>query len=216
MGPGDLIFGKSVLLQTYTGKSLVNLKGIKVELADVSGGDAACVQLVRNDDGTVSIQAMHGKHYLSVYDISEVDGNDHGNNDDESPGCYFDGCEIEAHQKFRLKFVDERAFVLKSEHCGFELEHNNGEVVCERHLNDKAPSMLWVLQEPATGAPLSLPPKGGLGVAEAKGFHENKPTSAIQTEEAFNKRHDAIMKMVLAGKSVQYIDDILSRLYGSK
>lgn len=118
MSPGDLIFGKPVMLQSYTGKTLVNSKDTEVAVVKVCEGETACVQLIRNDDGTVSIQSMRNKLYLSVddyeddgEDYNEEDEDDDGD-DDNGPVCCFDASKIKNREKFRLEFADERAFVL--------------------------------------------------------------------------------------------------------
>ncbi|ETO99620.1 hypothetical protein F441_22965, partial [Phytophthora nicotianae CJ01A1] len=120
MSPGDLIFGKPVMLHTYTDKTLVNTEGVEAGLVENAGGVRTCVQLVRNYDGTVSIQSMNNKHYLTVAD-----------DDDENPTCLFDTCAVnKKYQKFRLKLVDERAFILKFKETGDLLGLLNDEIVC--------------------------------------------------------------------------------------
>ncbi|ETI35381.1 hypothetical protein F443_18282 [Phytophthora nicotianae P1569] len=188
MSPGDLIFGKPVMLHTYTDKTLVNTEGVEAGLVENAGGVGACVQLVRNYDGTVSIQSMNNKHYLTVAD-------DH----DENPTCQFDTCAVnKKSQKFRLKLVDERAFILKSEKTGDLLGLLNDEIV-----------------EPTDGVLSS-------SLCDDLGFTDVTPVqaatvvkSAVQKDDELRKRHDTIVKLALAGASVEYIDGILLRLYGS-
>ncbi|KAF1793677.1 Ribonuclease H-like domain [Phytophthora cactorum] len=96
MSPGDLFFGKPVMLQTYADKTLMNPEGTEAALVKNAGE-----KRLRNDDGTVSIKSMNNKHYLTVSD-----------DDDGTPICRFDACEIKKLQKFHLKIADERAFIL--------------------------------------------------------------------------------------------------------
>ncbi|ETN08825.1 hypothetical protein PPTG_22980, partial [Phytophthora nicotianae INRA-310] len=150
---------------------------------------------------------MNNKHYLTVAD-----------DDDENPTCLFDTCAVnKKYQKFRLKLVDERAFILKFKETGDLLGHLNDEIVCvrKRRLTDHPSSMLWVLKEPTDGVLSS-------SLCDDLGFTDVTPVqaatvvkSAVQKDDELRKRHDTIVKLALAGASVEYIDGILLRLYGS-
>ncbi|KAF1781539.1 hypothetical protein GQ600_27140 [Phytophthora cactorum] len=184
MSPGDLFFGKPVMLQTYADKTLMNPEGTEAALVKNAGGEAACVHLVRNDDGTVSIKSMNNKHYLTVSD-----------DDDGTPICRFDACEIKKLQKFHLKIADERTKLSNA---------------------DSASSMLWVLREPTSGAsqPSLCDDLGFTDVTpvqEATALPEDTPNNAIKTEYELEKRHDAVMKLAMAAVHRRHP----LRLYGS-
>ncbi|KAL4168223.1 hypothetical protein KRP22_011625 [Phytophthora ramorum] len=209
MAPGDLVFGKPMLLQTKTGNTLFNPIDTKATLSKVSGGDDACIKLIRNEDGTVAIQSRCNKLYLTVDDDGYGEG----------MLCLFDGTEIEDEQKFRLELADRNAFIIKFATSGEQVEHIEDGIVCKRQLTDPiSSSMLWTLKTLKDPAP-SLPFAVGARAAAAAGVLGFLPRydviNSSFAEDVLNQRYDAIMKMVIAGKSVQYIDDILSRLYGS-
>ncbi|KAI9981447.1 hypothetical protein PInf_009199 [Phytophthora infestans] len=220
MSPGDIVFGKPVMLQTYAGKSLINSEGTKAVLVENGRGEAACVQFVRCDDGSVAIKSMNNKHYLTSDDEN-----------DDPFCCRFDACEIKKPQKFRLEFADERAFILMSEEEDCALEHSDDIVVCTHHLkgDPQVSSMLWVLKEPTVVESTSslcaeLGFTGFTPVQEATVFLENTSTNVTQKKgvldkqkkDELDKRHEAIMKLAMAGRSVDYIDEILLRLTTEK
>jgi hypothetical protein len=70
--------------------------------------------------------------------------------------------------------------------------------------------MLWVMTDfsPPSRSPSETP---SLVHADAAIVRDN---AASRAEEALNKRHDTIVGLAMDGKSVEFIDDILERLYG--
>ncbi|KAL4168376.1 hypothetical protein KRP22_011778 [Phytophthora ramorum] len=206
MAPGDLVFGKPMLLQTKTGNTLFNPIDTKATLSKVSGGDDACIKLIRNDDVTVAIQSRRNKLYLTVDDDGYGEG----------MLCLFDGTEIEDEQKFRLELADRNAFIIKFATSGEQVEHIEDGIVCKRQLTDPiSSSMLWTLKDPAPSLPFAVGARGAAAAGVLGFLPRYDVINSCFAEDVLNQRYDAIMKMVIVGKSVQYIDDILSRLYGS-
>ncbi|KAE9009518.1 hypothetical protein PR002_g15595 [Phytophthora rubi] len=217
MTSGDIIFDKPVILQGPDGTTLFNPEGTEAALSKSAEEEAACVQLIRNDDGTVSIQSMRNKLYLSVREFEDEEDD---LDDDDALPCRFDATEIDELQSFHLKLVDDQAFVLTCEEVGLQLERNKKHVVCEDHYSEMIEAICWTLKHPAIAPPQAEFPseRDVPDAVPAKVVAAPQPNMIPNyslTEEALDKRHKTIMEMVLAGKSVQYIDDILTRLYGS-
>lgn len=216
MTSGDIIFDKPVMLQGPDGTTLFNPEGTEAALSKSVEGEAACVQLIRNGDGTVSIQSMRNKLYLSVREFEDEEDDF----DDDALPCRFDATEIDELQSFRLKLVDDQAFVLKCEEVGLHLERNMKHVVCDEYYSEKIDAICWTLKLPTIAPPEAEFPSerdvpDAVPVKDVAAPQPNIIPNYSLTEEALEKRHKTIMEMVLAGKSVQYIDDILVRLYGS-
>ncbi|EGZ10486.1 hypothetical protein PHYSODRAFT_304351 [Phytophthora sojae] len=216
MTSSNLIFGKPVMLQGLHGKTLFSPGGAEALLSKSVEGEDACVQLLRNDDGTVSIQSMRNKLFLSAREVEDDD-----DDDDEELPCRFDATEVGELQSFRVKLVENCAFVLKCEENGFHLERNKSQVECSDYYDEKHEAIQWTLKVPAweASAQAALPSEASIPDAVPAQVVTDSQVMAISygglEKEALDKRHETIVQMVMAGKSVQYIDDILTRLYGS-
>ncbi|KAG7384339.1 hypothetical protein PHYPSEUDO_002746 [Phytophthora pseudosyringae] len=211
MAFGDLIFGKQLMLQTSSGKTLFSPAGTEVLLSKAVEGDAACVQLVRNGDGTISIWSMRNNLYLSVGDYEDSDDGEEAAGENDISACRFDAREIEDPQKFCLKFVGKLTFTLESQGKGNHLSRCGNDVMCDAHFN--YPPALWKLKEPASSVrPPSLCTEVDGAATESMevASFTSSPTLA---EQASNRRHEAIMRLALAGKSPEYINDLVDRMY---
>ncbi|KAG7375186.1 hypothetical protein PHYBOEH_003343 [Phytophthora boehmeriae] len=274
MAKGDFMFDKPVVVQTRDGSVLDNPVGTTAVMAKCCAGQQpGYVQLIRNDGGTIAIQAMCSKRYLSVLSCGS---------------CAFDADEIGEHQRFRLELVGGDRFILASFafHNGVECDRWGG-LACRRYMCDIGYDKAWMITDvlssdssaaesvvansgdtsnkssvdaakgetspaekqelqpqltrkykrllvvdPKTGKPADVGTNSSAGHANGENSRvEVDSNAAVQdaTREVqesvcsmcsrcsvmASKRREYIMELVKSGEPMDYIDGILTRMYGS-